>query len=62
MAKPKMEGCSLRSTLLAFDIGTSGLKASLVDEDLNIIIVKGAVPGSKDGIVRVRMAGDGKSW
>ena len=27
----------MRSTLLAFDIGTSGLKASLVDEDLNII-------------------------
>ena len=33
-----------------------------VDEDLNLIIVKGAVPGSKNGIVRVRMAGDGKSW
>ena len=27
----------MRSTLLAFDIGTSGLKASLVDENLNII-------------------------
>ena len=27
----------MHSTLLAFDIGTSGLKASLVDENLNII-------------------------
>lgn len=27
-----------------------------VDEDLNLILVKGAVPGAKDGIVRVRMA------
>ena len=27
----------MHSTLLAFDIGTSGLKASLVDENLNVI-------------------------
>ncbi len=27
-----------------------------IDEDLNLILVKGAVPGDKNGIVRVRMA------
>ena len=27
-----------------------------IDEDLNLILVKGAVPGGKNGIVRVRMA------
>ena len=32
-----------------------------VDEDLNIIVVKGAVPGGKNGIVRVRVAGNG-NW
>ena len=37
-------------------------RAVRVDEDLNIILVKGAVPGGKNGIVRVRMAGEGKSW
>ena len=39
-----------------FDFSTS------IDEDLNLILVKGAVPGGKNGIVRVRMAGNGKSW
>ena len=38
------------------------LEVVRVDEDLNLILVKGAVPGSKQGIVRVRMAGEGKSW
>ena len=38
------------------------LEVVRVDEELNLILVKGAVPGSKDGIVRVRMAGEGKSW
>ena len=38
------------------------LEVVRVDEELNLILVKGAVPGSKNGIVRVRMAGEGKSW
>ena len=38
------------------------LEVVRVDEDLNLILVKGAVPGAKNGIVRVRMAGEGKSW
>ena len=32
------------------------LKVMRVDEDQNLILVKGAVPGGKNGIVRVRMA------
>ena len=38
------------------------LEVVRVDEELNLILVKGAVPGGKNGIVRVRMAGEGKSW
>lgn len=43
-------------------VTVKNLEVVRVEEDLNLIMVKGAVPGSKDGIVRVRMAGDGKSW
>lgn len=43
-------------------VTVKNLEVVRIDEDLNLILVKGAVPGSKDGIVRVRMAGDGKSW
>ena len=43
-------------------VTVKNLEVVRIDEDLNLIIVKGAVPGAKDGIVRVRMAGDGKSW
>ena len=32
------------------------LEVVRVDEDMNLILVKGAVPGGKNGIVRVRMA------
>ena len=32
------------------------LKVMRVDEEQNLILVKGAIPGGKDGIVRVRMA------
>ncbi len=32
------------------------LKVMRVDEDQNLILVKGAIPGGKNGIVRVRMA------
>lgn len=43
-------------------VTVKNLEVVRIDEDLNLILVKGAVPGSKDGLVRVRMAGDGKSW
>ena len=32
------------------------LEVVRVDEELNLILVKGAIPGGKNGIVRVRMA------
>lgn len=32
------------------------LKIMRIDEEQNLILVKGAIPGSKNGIVRVRMA------
>lgn len=32
------------------------LKVMRVDEDQNLILVKGAIPGGKNGIIRVRMA------
>ncbi|MDO4182601.1 MAG: 50S ribosomal protein L3 [Coriobacteriia bacterium] len=37
-------------------VTTKNLELVRVDEDQNLIIVKGAVPGGKNGIVRVRMA------
>ena len=37
-------------------VTVKNLEVVRIDEDLNIILVKGAVPGGKDGIVRVRMA------
>ncbi len=43
-------------------ITVKNLDVVSVDEDLNLIIVKGAVPGGKNGIVRIRTAGNGKSW
>ena len=43
-------------------VTVKNLEVVRVDEDLNLILVKGAVPGGKNGIVRVRTAGDGKSW
>ena len=37
-------------------VTVKNLKVVRIDEDQNLIIVKGAVPGAKGGIVRVRMA------
>ncbi len=37
-------------------VTVKNLKVMRVDEEQNLILVKGAVPGAKDGIVRVRMA------
>lgn len=37
-------------------VTVKNLEVVRVDEDLNLILVKGAVPGGKNGIVRVRMA------
>ena len=37
-------------------VTVKNLKVVRIDEDQNLILVKGAVPGGKNGIVRVRMA------
>ena len=37
-------------------VTVKNLQVVRVDEDLNLILVKGAIPGGKNGIVRVRMA------
>ncbi|HIT44488.1 MAG TPA: 50S ribosomal protein L3 [Candidatus Aphodovivens excrementavium] len=37
-------------------VTVKNLEVMRVDEDQNLILVKGAVPGGKNGIVRVRMA------
>ena len=42
-------------------VTVKNLEVVRIDEDLNLIVVKGAVPGGKNGIVRVRVAGNG-NW
>lgn len=37
-------------------VTTKNLEVVRVDEDMNLILLKGAVPGGKNGVVRVRMA------
>ena len=37
-------------------VTVKNLEVVLVDEDQNLILVKGAVPGGKNGVVRLRMA------
>lgn len=37
-------------------VTTKNLEVIRVDEEANLILVKGAVPGGKNGVVRVRMA------
>lgn len=37
-------------------ITTTNLEVVRVDEDMNLILLKGSVPGGKNGVVRIRMA------
>lgn len=37
-------------------VTTKNLEVVHVDEDMNLIMLKGAVPGGKNGVVRIRMA------
>lgn len=37
-------------------VTVKNLTVMRVDEEQNLILVKGAIPGGKNGIVRVRMA------
>lgn len=37
-------------------VTTKNLEVVRVDEDMNLVMLKGAVPGGKNGVVRIRMA------
>ena len=37
-------------------VTTKNLEVVRVDEDMNLIMLKGAIPGGKNGVVRIRMA------
>ena len=50
------KGVRLPGHLGCDTVTVQNLQVVRVDEDLNLILVKGAIPGGKNGIVRVRMA------
>ena len=56
-----LKGVRLPGHMGCDTVTVKNLEVIRVDEDLNLILVKGAVPGGKNGIVRVRMA-DGNNW
>ena len=51
-----LKGIRLPGQMGCDTVTVKNLEVVRIDEDLNLIIVKGAVPGGKNGIVRVRMA------
>ena len=51
-----LKGVRLPGHMGCDQVTIKNLEVVRVDEDLNLILVKGAVPGGKNGIVRVRMA------
>ena len=51
-----LKGVRLPGHMGCDTVTVKNLELVRIDEDLNLIIVKGAVPGGKNGIVRVRMA------
>ena len=56
-----LKGVRLPGHMGCDTVTVKNLEVVRIDEDLNLILVKGAVPGAKDGVVRVRMA-DGNNW
>jgi len=56
-----LKGVRLPGHMGCDTVTVKNLEVVRVDEELNLILVKGAVPGGKNGIVRVRMA-DGNNW
>ena len=51
-----LKGVRLPGHMGCDTVTVKNLEVVRIDEDLNLILVKGAVPGGKNGIVRVRMA------
>ena len=56
-----LKGVRLPGHMGCETVTVKNLEVVRVDEDTNIILVKGAVPGAKNGVVRVRIA-DGNNW
>ena len=56
-----LKGVRLPGHMGCDQVTVKNLEVVRVDEDLNLILVKGAVPGAKNGVVRVRIA-DGNNW
>ena len=56
-----LKGVRLPGHMGCDTVTVKNLEVVRIDEDLNLILVKGAVPGAKDGVVRVRIA-DGNNW
>ena len=56
-----LKGVRLPGHMGCDTVTVKNLEVVRIDEDLNLIVVKGAIPGAKDGVVRVRMA-DGNNW
>lgn len=50
------KGVRLPSHMGCDTITTKNLEVVRVDEDMNLILLKGSVPGGKNGVVRIRMA------
>ncbi len=51
-----LKGVRLPGRMGCDTVTVRNLKVVRIDEDQNLILVKGAVPGAKNGVVRVRMA------
>ena len=51
-----LKGLKLPGHMGCDTVTVKNLEVVRIDEDQNLILVKGAVPGGKNGIVRVRMA------
>ena len=51
-----LKGLKLPGHMGCDTVTVKNLEVVRIDEDQNLILVKGAIPGSKNGIVRVRMA------
>ena len=51
-----LKGVRLPGHMGCDTVTVKNLEVVRIDEDMNLILVKGAVPGGKNGIVRVRMA------
>ena len=57
-----LKGVRLPGHMGCDTVTVKNLEVVRIDEDQNLILVKGAVPGGKNGIVRVRMTSGKSNW